>query len=217
MNKKVQKKKKKRIKNNVLNTKVRLGTYFLCLLLTFIETLVTFALWLFVGLRIALSSGNVSSYLENGNFLDIHSSEALHVLACKYIKNFLDRHFTMILLLLLLASVILLVLLWLASQKNAYVVAKFTSACLCSAGILMIAGAAICLIMGVHSSVKLINAQNTQLFRAYLSSSLFILIALGVGLLAFAFLFEFSASSIVRKRKEAYCNKMAEMERQQNA
>lgn len=216
MNKNVQKKKKKKIKNNALNTKVRLGTYFLCLLLTFLGTLVTFVLWLSVGLRIALSSGNVSSYLESGNFLDVHNSEALHVLACNYLKKLLDRHFIKILLLLLIVSVILLVLLWLASKKNAYVVAKFTSARLCSAGILMIVGAATCLIMGVHSSVKLINAQNTQLFRAYLSSSLFILIAFGVGLLAFAFLFEFAASSIARKRKEAYCSKIAELEKKQN-
>lgn len=217
MKENIQKKKQKKIKNNALNTKVRLGTYFLCLLLTFIGTLVTFAFWLLIGLRISLSSGNVSSYLENGNFLDIHNSEAAHVLACNYIKKFLDTYFTKILIVLLVASFILLILLWMASKKNAYVVAKFMSARLCSSGIILIALAAICLMTGIHSSVKLVNAQNTLLFSSYLKSSLFILIALGVALLAFAFIFEFAASSIARKRKEAYCNKMAELERRQKA
>ncbi len=215
MKENVQKKKQKKIKNNALNTKIKLGTYFLCLLLTFIGTLVTFTLWLLIGLRIALSSGNLSSYLENGNFLDIHNSEAVHVLACNYMKKFLDMHFTKILFVLLIISTLLLILLWLASKKNAYVVAKFMSARFCSSGIVLIAVAAICLIIGVHSSVKLINAQNTLLFSAYLKSSLFILIAFGVALLAFAFIFEFAASSIARKRKEAYCKKMAELERRQ--
>lgn len=217
MSNNVQKKKKKKIKNNVLNTKVRLGTYLLCLLLTFIGTLVTSVLWLSIGLRISLSGGNVASYLENGNFLDMHNSEALHVLACSYIKKFLDMHFTKLLLLLLAVSFVLLIVLWLASKKNAYVAAKFISARLCSSGIIIIALSSICLILGLHSSVKLINAQNTQLFSAYLKSSLFIMIALGVALLAFAFIFEFAASSIARKRKEVYCMKMAELERRQKA
>ena len=209
--------KKKKLKNNILNTKVRLGTYFLCLLLTFIGTLITFTLWLCVGLRMALSPKNVSSYLENGSFLDKHNSEAIHVIVCNYIKKFLDGHFTQILWALVAASVIFLIFLWLASKKNVYVVAKFMSACLCSSGILIIVLSVICLATGVHSSVKLINAQNTQLFSAYLKSSFFILIAVGVALLAFAFIFEFIASSIAKKRKEAYYHKMAEMERRQRS
>lgn len=204
MSRSVQKKKKKRLRNNPLNTKVMLGTYFLCLLLTFLSTLVTYALWLLIGLRVALSSGNVSSYLENGNFLDLHSGEALPVMACKYIKQLLDRHFTKALIAILLLSAVLLLLLWLASKRNSYVVAKFIAACLCSAGILMILVPALCLFLGLHKSAVLINTQNTLLFQGYLKSSLFILIAFGVVILAFAFISEFIAASITRKRKQLY-------------
>ena len=204
--------KTKRLKNNVLNTKVRLGTYLLCLLITFVQTLVTFALWLLVGIRTALSQQNVSSYLESGHFLERHWDEAIHVLACQYIKQFLDGHFTKLLWILIAVTLLNLIFLWLASRKNAYVVAKFISARLCSAGLLMIGFPSVCLAFGLHSSVKLTNAQNTLLFSAYLKSSLFILIASGVALLALAFIFEFFASTIVKKRRDAYLNRLARQE-----
>lgn len=203
----------KRIKKNPLNTKVRPGTYFLCLLLSFIITILSFLLWLVTGLGIALSDGYVNSYLESDNFIQRHEDEHLTVRVCSLLKQLLNDYFGAAFFILLVTVLFFAILLWFASRKNSYAFVKFFAAISTSSGLLMILLPALCLILGVHSSVRLANSQNTTLFSAYIKSSMFILIALGVALLALAFLAEYGAATITKKRKQAYIAKHIDTEK----
>lgn len=194
----------KKIKNDPLKTKATPGTYFLCLLLSFVSTITVFVFWLVTGLGIALASGYTTSYLESENFIQKHYDEHLTIRVCHYLQQFLKEHFLLLFFGLMAVCVVLIVLMWYSSRKNSYVFVKFQAAITTTSGLLMILFPVLLMILGVHSSVKLVNAQNTLLFSAYIKSSCFILIAIGIVLLALAFMEEFLAATITKNRKNAY-------------
>lgn len=191
-------------KKDPLNTKVSPGTYLLCLLISFVSTVVTFAFGLVTGLGIALSNGYTGSYLESENFIQKHQEEHLTIMVFNYLKQFFDSYFGVTFVILLAAMFLLVILMWFAARKNAYAFVKFQAAVTACSSLLMILLPVLLMIIGVHSSVELANPQNTLLFSAYIKSALFILIAIGVAMMALAFLAEFAAATITKKRKEAY-------------
>ncbi|MBE7057002.1 MAG: hypothetical protein E7388_06145 [Ruminococcaceae bacterium] len=187
-----------------LKTKANPLTYFLCLFLAFISTITTFALWLFTSLKIALASGYTTSYLESEQFIKKHSDEHLTITICNFIQEFLKSHFVLIFIGLMVVCILLIVALWFSSKRNSYIFVKFQAAITATSGILMILLPALLLILGLSRSVKLVNAQNTALFSAFIKSTCFIIIAIGVILLAVAFMEEFLAATIAKNRKSIY-------------
>lgn len=194
----------KQIKNDPLKAKTTFGTYFLCLFLAFISCLTAFSFWLFIGVKIAFNSGYTSSYLENPNFISMHHDEHLIIRLIYYVQNFLENNFGLIFFILLILCILLIVIMWFATKRNSYVFMKFQSSVTVLSGLLMLLFPIALLMLDVHNMVKLVNHQNTILFSAFLKSSCFIMIAIGILLLAIAFVEEFLAATILKNRRTSY-------------
>ncbi len=198
----------KKTKNDPLKSKASYGTYFLCLFLALLSCLTAFAFWLLIGLDISFNSGYTTSYLESDNFIARHQDEHLIIRLSHYVQNFLSENFWILFLILFVLCIIFIILMWFASKKNSYVFMKFQSAVTVLSGLLMLLLPAGILLMNIPGLVKLVNHQNTLLFSAFIKSSCFILIAIGILLLAVAFAEEFLAATILKNRKNSYLRKM---------
>ena len=194
----------KTINKDPLKVKTSVGTYFLCLLLSLVSSMTAFSFWLLACLNISLNSGYTDKYLESPKFIEKHHKEHLTIRLCHYIKDFLSNNFWWIFIIVFALCILLIYAMWRATKKNSYVFMKFQSSVTLISGILMILLPIFMLVAGLHSKVKLVNQQNTLLFSAFLRSSCFIMIAIGILLLALAFMEEFLAATILKNRKASY-------------
>ena len=190
----------KSIENDPLNLKLKPANAILGIIASLPASLALLAVMGLSAAGIGLSHGFADNYLESALFMSVHRNEHLTVYVYDAMQRFFDSRFTFMLLLSLLALVLLLLVMYFAVSKNSYAFFKYLSGSFISCGIVLIVFPIVFMIAGIDSSPKLATPQNTLLFSSYMKSTFFIFIAFGVLALALAYVCQFAASAISRKR-----------------